>query len=769
MQRAVWDNRDINARFRRPPTVAMASPSAIAELDLSEGVTHGKVLRTWQGDVPDYFYRVLLPASLWPFFVFPIITTAELISYAAAQGVTIPAPRAEEVFVCLAVMSMGWSWAPFFAQLMLEEAVEKADEDLHPHAKVQDRAPTPSLAEFAIIWWAFIDDYLGATLEDSAGNGDGEAEKRAEKMKAGLGSQGIPVHKDETGTSARATIGVHITSPPHRLGPVHMKLLELILATTHLCRVAVATAEQVRVWVGIWTWMFMTFRPAFSIFSATYAWVQRNLKAGKTRLWDAVVAELATAVSVAPLLVTELTAAWSRLVFQTDASLEGFGIAWRRSLETEIRQEVAGERHYALSAALDRQMALEEDIERAGWGAAEAVSAAHGEAKRRVLQEPKRGKGVLHLCARSGSLSDGIRKSGLSWVDEWDRARDPKKDVLKPERTSSLMRRIQNGAFWLLLAQFPRSTWRPGASNTMRSRLNIMGSTGDRGDGAKRVNDANKLATTLIDMAWAVLEAGGGFAFFLCPRSLLLSFPPMKQLLRNPGVFRVTTDGCCFGAATRMRTVIVTNVPLRQKMRRCCSCAIHPPDENSDASFPTAFSAVLANILAVVLKEGVLRARPELAGRTKAPKPQFQEAGLCWRDPTEWALSFKGTWDREEPITQQEVRTVGLLARHLARAKSNWGLRLLVLVDSMASIGALSKGRSSIYGILLQCRCFCAISMVTGIRFTLRWCSTLFNYADGPSRGFPVGLAPETAAKAVIETAEEIEDGDDIEAAMTST
>ena len=51
-------------------------------------------------------------------------------------------------------------WAPFFSQLMPEEAVERTDPDYSMGARVMDRAPTPSLAEFALIWWVFIDDLL---------------------------------------------------------------------------------------------------------------------------------------------------------------------------------------------------------------------------------------------------------------------------------------------------------------------------------------------------------------------------------------------------------------------------------------------------------------------------------------------------------------------------------------------------------------------------------------------------------------------------------
>ena len=134
--------------------------------------------------------------------------------------------------------------------------------------------------------------------------------------------------------------------------------------------------------------------------------------------------------------------------------------------------------------------------------------------------------------------------------------------------------------------------------------------------------------------------------------------------------------------------------------------------------------------------------RPGELGRP--PKPAFQEAGLPWRDVSRWGTVFRGKWAKEEPITWQELRTLGLLGRHLSRVRGAWHQRYLVLMDSLSSIGAFEKGRTGVYPMLIQCRRLCAIGLTTGIRFVLRWTPGKWNYADGPSRGFPCGVAPST-------------------------
>ena len=49
--------RRANKRFRPPPHLSLGSPTAMAELDLSEEVTQRKVLKSTLGDMPDCFQQ----------------------------------------------------------------------------------------------------------------------------------------------------------------------------------------------------------------------------------------------------------------------------------------------------------------------------------------------------------------------------------------------------------------------------------------------------------------------------------------------------------------------------------------------------------------------------------------------------------------------------------------------------------------------------------------------------------------------------------------
>ena len=62
--RLVWDLRRANLRWKAPPWVPLGSPISMACLDLAEDLLQGRVLSSCQGDLPDFFYTLELPAGM---------------------------------------------------------------------------------------------------------------------------------------------------------------------------------------------------------------------------------------------------------------------------------------------------------------------------------------------------------------------------------------------------------------------------------------------------------------------------------------------------------------------------------------------------------------------------------------------------------------------------------------------------------------------------------------------------------------------------------
>ena len=122
--------------------------------------------------------------------------------------------------------------------------------------------------------------------------------------------------------------------------------------------------------------------------------------------------------------------------------------------------------------------------------------------------------------------------------------------------------------------------------------------------------------------------------------------------------------------------------------------------------------------------------------------PRSLESGCPWADgapPTREGGARRGT-----PTSRSSGPSSVYYVRHLAHSTSWWSSLVLILVDSMVALGALAKGRSSSPPLLRFCRQGAAVMMAMDIRPMLRYIPSGVNPADGPSRGLPVGAAPET-------------------------
>ena len=91
-----------------------------------------------------------------------------------------------------------------------------------------------------------------------------------------------------------------------------------------------------------------------------------------------------------------------------------------------------------------------------------------------------------------------------------------------------------------------------------------------------------------------------------------------------------------------------------------------------------------------------------------------------------------------------ELKAALNVLRHKMRQRDAWRRRHLLMVDSQVALGAISKGRSSQPGVNDVCRKLGALQLAYGIRIYSRWVPMKWNVADGPSRGHPIGPAPES-------------------------
>lgn len=101
-----------------------------------------------------------------------------------------------------------------------------------------------------------------------------------------------------------------------------------------------------------------------------------------------------------------------------------------------------------------------------------------------------------------------------------------------------------------------------------------------------------------------------------------------------------------------------------------------------------------------------------------------------------WRVIVSSRWRAVEHINKLELRSISTTLRWVASFPSSTRRRVLLLSDSQVAVGALSKGRSSSFALLVRLRPISALLLATGVQLHTRWLASHLNPADAPSRAF---------------------------------
>ena len=121
-----------------------------------------------------------------------------------------------------------------------------------------------------------------------------------------------------------------------------------------------------------------------------------------------------------------------------------------------------------------------------------------------------------------------------------------------------------------------------------------------------------------------------------------------------------------------------------------------------------------------------------------------------WDDKSKWRELFRWKWSTEEHINLLEMRCGLAAARHAGRSSKSWGKRILLFTDSMVTLGAFAKGRSSSPSVLHLCRRMASVLLSSGMKCYWRHVETDRNHMDGPSRGGALGVMPKSRSEQVV-------------------
>jgi hypothetical protein len=117
-----------------------------------------------------------------------------------------------------------------------------------------------------------------------------------------------------------------------------MKYLDLEAAVRDLERRGWARPREIEHLVGRFSNLFLLHRPSLAIFSSVYAYA-RKLGAVAARVWASVLRELRMALSLLPLVRSDLSRPVTPVLIQTDACESGVAAVYSQSVDPEVLRE----------------------------------------------------------------------------------------------------------------------------------------------------------------------------------------------------------------------------------------------------------------------------------------------------------------------------------------------------------------------------------------------------------------------------------------------
>ena len=124
---------------------------------------------------------------------------------------------------------------------------------------------------------------------------------------------------------------------------------------------------------------------------------------------------------------------------------------------------------------------------------------------------------------------------------------------------------------------------------------------------------------------------------------------------------------------------------------------------------------------------------------SKVPVP---EVSAGWDPIDRWTETSRWKWHKEEHNNVLEGRAGTTSAKILSQDPKCWNRRGLLISDSQVVISIFSKGRNSKRVLNRLARRIAAICLGCNMKLYWRYMRTWRNHADGPSRGYPIGVAP---------------------------
>ena len=350
-QRLIIDARQANSCHRPPPTTRLATPAGMTNLDLSPGTLESDgfggylgeaSVSSESGDVGDCFYNFTVPALAAWFCTDDSFDRDDLAAlnihvdgvYDDDAGRELPLQPGERVYAAFKGVPMGWSWALYIANEVVNHQVSfsssRPGED-----EIRDRAPPPALLPGQTVVGTYVDNI------HAFGGYQGEAGDRMKAIADRFALLGIPFEVDNVeGQRWMHSLGLHFEFGDRCTARSKTsRAWALWMATRGLLRRRRVCGRLLRVWLRLVNFHFQLARPGLSTLSVTYKFAAENLDR-RAPMWASVRSELRDVLGLIFLVELDMSAPLCPEVHVGDSSDRGYALMSTQASHTEVREAV---------------------------------------------------------------------------------------------------------------------------------------------------------------------------------------------------------------------------------------------------------------------------------------------------------------------------------------------------------------------------------------------------------------------------------------------
>lgn len=307
--RLIIDARPANVVFTEPEPVRLPTPDLLARLctDGSRPFFVAKV------DLDNYYHRLRLPVWMRSYFALPAVRAGDVSEEVAARfGADC------RVFPCCVTLPMGWSHSVLVAQIAHEHLL-----NTHTTLRPDDRIThnTDSIVN-RTRHQVYIDDLNFIGTDRAAVQ---MAQTEYIQVVQAIGLVVKPSKVVAPSADGVECLGLEVHGSEHTVGVSVSKLTRLCRDTQRLLAHGKCSGLELAHLLGRWTWACLACRPALSVFSAVYRFVECAGRRVFT-VWRSVTRELQVVCALAPLLFSNTAASWFERVVASDASSAGLGV-----------------------------------------------------------------------------------------------------------------------------------------------------------------------------------------------------------------------------------------------------------------------------------------------------------------------------------------------------------------------------------------------------------------------------------------------------------